>query len=395
MSAIRLVVLATLPFAVAACAAPDDPTGSYAAALCGPGCQSDNDCPTSDSCTIRRCNTTTGGCYTAGFRTQNTVCNQTHWCNTDGTCGGLREGEVCQVNEDCATNNCLGGICRGDTAQGSHCISDADCIYGDTCLGTWHCVGVLAKSCQIDFNTPLPVGAQCTNFTIAGVCAADPSGRTHCLFPNGTATSVASLCQSGFNLVATDATNRCSALPECSVCTTLNVSGASCAASAEGSTCGTTDCQCGDRDDYQCRQGACTATLSACPGHYACSGSNCGATCSSDTDCDSTTRCNTTTQACLLKTGQGCQLPSDCFSNFCVNAVCGCTSTPDCPANNTCNANSHTCLLNLGQVCTAPSQCNSGFCIPGQGMVNRCSNIASCPGMKVIDVSGTRCVKGP
>jgi hypothetical protein len=392
MSAIRLVVLATLPFAVAACAAPDVPTGSYAAALCGPGCQSDADCPTTDSCTIRRCERSSGACYTAGFRTQNTVCNTNHWCNTDGTCGGLREGEVCQVNADCAANNCLGGLCRGDTAQGSPCISDADCVFGDTCLGTWHCVGALTKSCRIDFSTPLPVGAQCTNFGIQGVCAADPSGETHCLFPNGTSVSIANMCQSGFNLVASDGANRCSALPDCAACTTLSLSGTACAAAADGTTCGTSDCQCGNRNTYSCSQGACQALLMACPGHFACSGANCGATCNGDTDCDSVTKCNLSTHACLLRTGQGCQLNTDCFSNFCVNGTCGCASTAECPANNNCNANSHTCLLVNGQVCTSPSQCDSGFCIPSGPPFSRCSALASCNGMKVIDLSGTKCV---
>jgi hypothetical protein len=394
MTMMRWLVLAAVPFVLAACDAAVDPLGSYAAALCNPGCASDNDCPTADSCTIRRCDTSSGSCYTAGVRASGTLCNQTHWCTSNGTCDGLREGEVCVANQDCASHNCLGGICRGDTAQGSRCIKDADCVNGDTCLGTWKCVGVFAKTCRIDFTTPKPAGALCTFLRVPGTCVADPSGRTHCLFPNGTSVFGADLCQSGYNLNATDGVNRCSALPECAPCTKLNVSGADCAPVAEASTCGATDCQCGDRNDYRCSQGACRATVGTCPGHYACSGNLCGATCNSDAECDSHTRCNTDAHTCLLRLGQTCGAAQECYSGYCVAGACGCASTGECPANDTCDANTHTCLHNNGQVCTSPSQCLSGFCIPGIGGVNRCSALERCHAKKkVIDLNGRICVR--
>src|SRR6185369_2116322 len=94
------LVLCAAPL-LAACTVTDGKTGHYAAALCAPTCASDNDCPTSDSCTIRRCDTSIGACYTAGYRAWGTLCNQTHWCTSNGTCGCLREGEVCNVNGDC------------------------------------------------------------------------------------------------------------------------------------------------------------------------------------------------------------------------------------------------------------------------------------------------------
>jgi hypothetical protein len=437
MTSLRFVVLATLPFVGAACDDANGPPRSYAAALCDPACASDNDCPTSDSCTIRRCDTSSGACYTAGVRNQGTLCNTNHWCKSDGTCGGLQEGESCTQNSDCS-GFCQANICRTDPGQGSICSNDAQCVaQGDTCLGTWKCVGIFTHTCAIDWTTPTPDGQPCTLSGIAGTCVADPSGRTHCRLPNGTSLYFAATCQSGYAIPAASGGWRCAAVADCAACSAVDDAGASCVALADNTTCGTSDCQCGGRNDYRCTQGACQAAAGTCPGNYVCSGNACGSTCNGDADCDAHSKCNTNTHACLLRTGETCGAGADCYSGYCPSSTCGCASTDDCPANNTCNTTthlcllnygqscnsgtqcyssycvgsscgcastsdcaannvcnttSHTCLLDNGQVCTSPSQCNSGYCIPGVGSVNRCSALASCTHGKVINVTGTACV---
>lgn len=221
----------------------------------------------------------------------------------------LANGDACGNDNSCASGMCRDGVC-----------CNADC----------------AGQCQYCKDT----GSVGTCKTVTGT---PRSPRAACPAPAGGA------C--GFACNGADPNN--------------------CVAPGPATSCGAASCGSGQQiAQSTCNgSGACVAGAKTSCGKYACNGTVCYTTCSTNTQCAAGYRCDVT-GICVSSGAPGadCAVPSDCAAgNYCVDGVC-CT-TNGCPVNFKCNVAgaAGTCKLPYGTACTVATaaNCPTGVCADG------------------------------
>lgn len=335
--------------------------GSGPDGLCGNivNLDPDNECPTLE-CTTGLCSN--GQCgnqpfnfacgdvasCTNNLQTNADICNGLGTCTDKGTlsCNGFAcNGTVCKTS--CASDtDCITGYYCGGTTCKPKCNADTDCTSNEWCNPS-------NQHCQTKgINGTLCTG---TNQCVSGFCADGVCCTSAC----------SSLCQactaakkgSGSdgtcgNIQNLDPDNECPNIE----CYTGNCNAGVCAFSAFNTSCGDAlSCAPGvqTNQDICSGTGTCTDKGTTSCGGYACNGSTCGTSCTSDANCLSAYYCETANSTCLAK----CNLDTDCFPNQWCNT-----------ANQHCVAKSAN-----GGTCTAGNQCSSSQCVDGYCCNNSCT----------------------
>ncbi len=253
------------------------------------GCRDDNDCPNDQICLAD------GTCVPQG--STGTPCTMDANCNT---------GLICGIDATCQIPPPLPpGTCR----------TNADCMTDQVCTNS-RCVGTLGARCtqNADCDTDLTC--------IAGVCSTPPA------FPNGTACSADSDCQS----------DNCSF----SFCqATQTVSGQTNAVCSTGANSPPLGIGC--TTGFQCTSSTCSPTGSALTFR-----------CSMDTDCNPFNVCQanpystTGSEVCIYRDD-----PNICPTGICAGGY-------EC--SNPAGTSSSSCMGFSGIPCTINANCLSGNC---------------------------------
>jgi hypothetical protein len=311
-------------------------------------------------------------------------------CSNDGTCNGNGACRPWSTVTGCRQATCTGttftpaancdgvGHCPSVSSSDcapyvcsstspsclTTCVSDADCITGETCLKTNnHCGSKLAngESCKANSDCTSGVCSSegvCCNVACDGACQS-------CLLA-----SRVGICSN----IANDGTPRdsttCAANPPCGNTGKCNGAGG-CQLAAAGAVCGTDVCAeavAGTINGTPAMEslaqipaptcdgsGTCNASASVSCGAYQCNASTgqCKTTCSGTTaDCNALDDPNTGGYSCIGATcqkkanGTGCARDYACNSGHCVDYVCcgvaSCDDGLDCTTD-TCSGTGGTC----------------------------------------------------
>jgi MYXO-CTERM domain-containing protein len=314
----------------------------------GTGCGSDgNECITRNCIDGVCCNTACGG-----------TCD-TCVGSSPGTCAptfGPTRGRSCPGSAPCVSSCTGGDNCSPSTAA---CGGGTCNPATETALPTVYCSGGSCPS-----PTPIacaPFTCNSTNTACKNTCAVDGdcssgnfcSGGT-CVsqLPPGSPCTLKNQCLSGFcvdgvccSTACTEQCGSCSLTGKAGTCSGVTgapvggravcaTDGTVCGGACDGSTitaCAypTTSCRTAD-----CTAGVATAAAScdgkgACPlatttvcAPYACSGTGCGTTCTTDADCATGNWCQT--GKCVPKSivGASCGTAAECTSGNCIDFVC-------------------------------------------------------------------------
>ncbi len=300
------------------------------ATACKATCATDGDCVSTAWCSGTTCvpKTAQGGTCSATNQCLTGNCVDGYCCNAacvgtcqacaavatgqpNGTCASVQDGK--DLRGDCPGGSCTGstytnnvcngiGACRANTlscapfvcnAAGTACAGscsvDGGCSAGSFCLGTT-CTPKKSKGLVCASNH------ECVSaFCVDGVCC------------DGACTGLCLACSNAKKGVGADGT--CGAIAD-GVDPDKECSGQTCngATQENGHVCNGT--------------GACRVTSSTACAPYACSGSACKPSCTTDVDCDGNSYCRGMACAPKLSQGATCTGKNQCQSGACVDGVC-------------------------------------------------------------------------
>jgi len=245
-------------------------------------------------------------------------------------CGGVAGCRArCETAADCAAGNfCNGGACVGTGENGAACGGDEACQSGH-CLGGVCCDAGLCCRSEMD----------CASL---GDASCDSAGAEGCM-----GTRTVGRCGEG-------AMCRAEVVADASACT--------------GELCLEASCDGVMRVPEQyCQAEVCVPPLAESCTPYACTGGQCGTSCSVDAECTGGASCIGGT--CLaLPDGAACRLASQCASGLCDNGFCCQGPGPCCGDASTCTGlagaavcrDSSTCEgVRIAGVCGADHQCRA------------------------------------
>ncbi len=352
------------------CPSTGCPAGSYCDAStnkCIAGCQSDNNCASSEICTANAC---VPGCRTDAA------------CPTGDVCDQLKCRKACYGDADCA----LDSICNTETkACVVGCTSDSRCQSTEVCDSS---IGQCRAGCRTDTQCPLGQICSSSSRTCTNGCTGDercPSGQI-CVGGYGSGTCRAgcrddSQCASGICDAETSTCRQgCRDDSACPLGEMCDTSTSNCVVGCDGDA----RCQQGqicDSSNGQCRAG-CRDDSTCSPGQI-CDPSTltCRTGCRASATCPLSQYCDTNASSSTAYTCQtGCNGdPTRCpDGQTCVaytNGTYGC-SAQYCDGNGACQGSAYGCLTIYNSAggtedsvcrlkCTSDSNCPSGdYCAP-------------------------------
>ncbi|HEY3358551.1 MAG TPA: choice-of-anchor D domain-containing protein [Polyangia bacterium] len=351
---------------------------------CATACAADGDCIAADYCDG------TGHCVAR--KAQGSTCNPAADCKVPGACrecntvGGCVDGYCC--NTSCAggaCDVCNGGalgftgatngtcfnapdgwpgspscapyFCAGGVACGATCAADDDCVSGDYCDATSHCVPQKALGSACNPPSDCKVPGSCRECNTAGGCVDGYCCNTTC------SAGSCDVCN-GAALGFTGATNgTCSSAP------------------------------------------AGWAGSPSCTPYFCGGGTTCASTCATDSDCVAADYCDSTSHCAARKTqGNACNLTTDCkvagacrecnTAGGCVDGYC-CDTTCSGGSCDVCNgaalglsgATNGTCFVAAAGWTGSPS-CSPYFCGGGATCASTCTTDADCVVTDYCDATG-------
>ena len=340
-----------------------------------------------------------GGCGTA--------CAPGQPC-TSSACAGAPAGTACTTGTTCQSGSCVGGTCSacasglslcGTTCKnltndpsncgscGTMCQTGYQCTAGacaPTCAsGQTVCNGA-CTSTQTDTNncgacgTVCAAGETCT----AGTCACAP-GQTACgtgssAICTNTATDrnncggCGNACSSGQSCVSgvcTGTAAGCSSNAQCTNPATPVCSNGACVQCAVASDCGPPSCNGTTQVSFTCTANVCQKSTITCAGGFACSGTSCATSCTSDANCAPGNHCSGGMCAPPAPNGVACSSPSACQSGNCDGGLCCAVScaaqaSSTCGTTGACTSNGSACAVYPAGTACGGGTCNgSGTCL--------------------------------
>jgi len=259
-------------------------------------------------------------------------------CTTDSECCTTRD--ACCKNNTCATSFvgafCDGSSCLATRSKGAACTRDAECATGfctdgvccaSACKGQCEACGESAAKGDCVAVTGAPRGTRTT--CTGGACGLQCDGvsRNLCTYPKPTVGCGSNDCASGVETHASfcDGVGKCNDIPK---------------------TCGA----------------------------FACSGSTCATTCTTNSECAAGFYCKA--GACLPTPGLGqpCSSTAPCLGTLsCTEGVC--CGEASCATGKSCAlpASKGTCAKIDGQTCASDGECGSRACVDGVCCESRCA----------------------
>jgi hypothetical protein len=302
------------------------------ATACKTSCASDGDCVATAWCSGTTCvpRAAQGGTCNAKNQCLSGNCVDGFCCNAacvgtcqacaaiatgqpNGSCASVQDGK--DLRGDCPGGSCTAGtftnnVCNGfgacranavacapftcnaaGTGCAGTCTVDGDCSSGSYCAGTT-CTPKKSKGLVCGGNH------ECTSsYCVDGVCC------------DGACSGLCQACSNAKKGVGPDGT--CGAIAD-GVDPDKECPGQTCSAAAttqeNGHVCNGT--------------GGCRVTSSTACAPYACVGTACKPSCTTDVDCDASSYCRGTTCAAKLSQGIACTGKNQCQSGGCVDGVC-------------------------------------------------------------------------
>ena len=361
----------------------DIPSGQDPASECQSGacngagaCELDNgqSCANGAACLSGHC--ADGVCCNTACNNPCDACSVAAGAGTNGTCANLADGSA-------GIPACAPYLCNGSSATcPGTCAADADCVGGDHCDGSGHCV---AKKAQ---GQPCSSNGECTT----GFCVEDRCCNTACNNPCDACSVAAGAQTDGTCANVADGgagTPACApylcngASPTCPQSCTSDadcVSGDYCDAAhhcvaklAQGQGCSS---------NGQCASGSCADGV--------CCNTACGGACDA---CSVATGAQTNGTCAVL--GDGSLGSPSCAPYLCDGSLAACpgscTTDGDCVGGTYCDA-AHHCVAKLaqGQGCSSNNQCASGSCADGVCCNDPCTGgCRACTEAKTTLASGT------
>jgi hypothetical protein len=301
---------------------------------------------------------------------------------------------VCDVAEYCDGTNVT---CPGDVLLGAGNVCRAaagPCDVSESCTGS-------SATCPTDGKRPN--GTVC--LTASGVCDVDDTcdGTTNGCTARYAAASTVCRAVAGPCDVAENCTGSSTACPGDGY-------------QPEGTSCGATTCSNGVyTPGPRCSPTpTCSPQASSSCNGYACNGSNCWTSCTSDAQCMGTHYCSGNVCTPKKANGQACGAANQCTSNFCTDGVCcessctgGCQycggASPGVCKNQaqgtdpegacgtyTCNGAGSCYAGCSGQsactnYCKSGNYCNGTACVAKKGTGNTCGSICECSSNFCVD----------
>ncbi len=279
---------------------------------------------------------------------------------TAGTCNGLGTCRAPGV-QICAPFKCNGGA----AACVSHCTSDNDCTAGNVCNNGSCGPKPLGQSCQqaSECESGYCIDGLCCDSVCAGGCrsCALPSAMGHCTSTAAGSTDLRGVCvDHGPSTCGTD--GRCDG-------------GGGCRRYPAATPCAPERCENGvfTPESLCTATGACVAPDAMACAPFACNGTRCYGSCTTDANCGPGNVCNG--NSCGKKMpGALCSDKVECASNICAQGVCCATACTDAckscaiaGSKGTCT-NVSTNMPDPAELCAvqAPSTCGTnGLCAAG------------------------------
>jgi hypothetical protein len=281
--------------------------------------QAQSTCGTNGVCNGAACQDWVSGTTCQAASCNGTMLTFAHTCNGTGTCT-----TPSPATTDCSPNQCAGGACT------TGCMHDSDCS------ASGYCSGGMCLSKKMN-GSPCTMPDQCSSgFCADGFCcnSACTGACTACAASLQQAGGGGSgTCSPSLNGMASPMNHTACMMTAQSTCGTDGLchngacedwpSGTTCAAPTCAADMQTTAKTCDGGGN--CNQGG---TTSSC-GAYACNGTACYTSCSTNAQCLAGFACNMTSNTCLAANGSSCSSGGQCASGFCVDGVCcnnACTS---------------------------------------------------------------------
>ncbi|MBT9561204.1 MAG: hypothetical protein IV100_34740, partial [Myxococcales bacterium] len=276
-------------------------------------------------------------------------------------------GGTCGSNAQCVSGLCVDGVCCTSACTGACEACDVAGAIGtctpvpdgqdlDTeCAGDGTCGGVCngAKACRFPAaTTSCGTCRQCDGVGACGFVAVDTDPQVDCplceVCDGNGACNPADLGTDVKNECAAGTTTSCGLNGTCDGASACDKYGTETVCTA-GTCSGTTH----NFDDLCDGTGSCTdaGTESCVP--YACVGTTCATTCTTDADCAPSFMCNTTTSACVPTKvdGDPCASANECVSGHCQNGYC-------CASGNCCATTANCAAFAVAPSCTTASLCD-------------------------------------
>jgi hypothetical protein len=285
-------------------------------------------------------------CSAADQCTSGNCANNTCCSSACGPCGSCGSGTCNDFGAGNAGNpSCSPYVCSGSSAKcPTTCTGDANCIGGDYCDVTGHCVAKQGNGAACSAADQCTSG-NCVNSTCCstacGPCGSCANGSGTCNDLNAGNPGAPSCAPYVCNGVSTSCPTSCTSDANCASSDFCNTGGACVVKKPNGSACaGSNQCQSGSCVNAiccnngcgpcgNCSSGTCTNLGPGNPGNPSCSPYVCGGTtpscptnCGTDSNCIAGDYCGA--GQCVVKQGNGtsCNASDQCSSGNCVSTVC-------------------------------------------------------------------------